>query len=114
MVKITGFQTRNNGGGQPFIVLELQSGEPEIVQSKETGNFYLTFRKTSISSTLSEEEAMLMVGRELKGTIKKMQVEAYEITDEKSGDIVELHHKYQYAPEESPEVTTSTPLRAVA
>ena len=44
MVRITDYDLRLSKDGKPFNVLILQ-GEPEVVQSKESGNSYMTTKK---------------------------------------------------------------------
>ena len=50
MVKIVNYQKRTTEQGKDFFVLELQGGI-EMVKSQESGKFYITARKASISST---------------------------------------------------------------
>jgi hypothetical protein len=60
MVKIIGFQTKQNKEGEDFITLQLQ-GDITMVQSKETGRFYATAKECSITSTFTEEQAAALV-----------------------------------------------------
>jgi hypothetical protein len=53
MVTVIDYKKRKNSEGKEFFVLILQ-GDVELVQSKETGNFYATTRKTSLSTTFGE------------------------------------------------------------
>ena len=58
------------------------SGDLEMVQSEKTGNFYATIKQASISATFDEEMAKRMLGKQLPGTIERIQVEPYEIETE--------------------------------
>ena len=101
MVKISAFETRKNAAGETFIALILQ-GDLVMVQSSETGRFYATAKKTSITSTFSEEEAKALLGREIPGRIAKVQCEAYEYTIEQTGEVITLSHRWEYLPDEAP------------
>ena len=53
MVRIINYQKRTTEEGKDFFVLEIQSGI-SMVKSKETGKFYATANKASISSTFED------------------------------------------------------------
>jgi len=101
MVKISGFKQRETAEGKPFITLELQ-GDVELVQSTETGRFYATARRCSISSTFTEEEAKSLVGKQFPGKIVRENVEEYDYTIKETGEVIKLCHSYVYHPEEAP------------
>ena len=61
MVKISNYALRKNKEGKHFLALELQ-GEVELIQSTQTGRFYATAKRCSISSTFTEEEAKTLIG----------------------------------------------------
>lgn len=105
MVQITGFSVKENKEGKTFVSLELQ-GEISMTQSRETGKFYATARKCSITSTFSEEVAATLVGKELPGTIEKVACEEYELTDKETGEVKLMSHRYEYLPE-----AAANPLR---
>ena len=98
MVTITKYHLRESKEGKPFIALELQ-GSIELVQSLETGNFYATARKCSITSTFDEETAKRIVGTQMPGSIVRVQTEAYDFHVPESGEVIKLAHTYQYRPE---------------
>jgi hypothetical protein len=98
MVTITKYHLRESKDGKPFIALELQ-GDIELVQSLETGNFYATARKCSITSTFDEETAKRIIGTQMPGSIVRVQTEAYDFLVPESGEIIRLAHRYQYRPE---------------
>lgn len=99
MVRIVDYKERESEDGKTFFALELQGGI-ELVKSQTTDNFYATARKTSITSTFSEETCKALIGSELPGRIEKQECESYEYTIEDTGEVIELSHRYQYVPEE--------------
>jgi len=101
MVRIVNFMERESEDGSTFFALSLQGGV-ELVKSKETGNFYATVRKTSITSTFDEETCKAILGTEISGEIVKQACEPYEITIKETGEVIELSHRYEYVPEEAP------------
>ena len=95
MVRIIDYKTRMSAEGEPFIALILQSSIT-LVKSKETGMYYATAKKTSITSTFDEETAKSLVGTELEGSVEKVDCEPYEFVDKDSGEIAILHHRWVY------------------
>lgn len=102
MVRIVDFKERVSEDGKAFFVLVIQ-GEMETVLSQKTGQYYATARKTSITSTFTEETCKSLVGTELPGRIEKQECEPYEYTIEDTNETIELAHKYVYIPEEEAE-----------
>jgi hypothetical protein len=100
MVTIIGYRLAKNKDEKEFIALELQ-GEIEMVQSMETGNFYATARKASITSTFSEESAKGLVGSKIAGKIVRVESNPYDYALE-SGEVIKLAHRYEYKPEVAP------------
>ena len=96
MVRIIDYKTRMSAEGEPFIALILQSGIT-LVKSKETGMYYATAKKTSITSTFNEETAKSLIGTELEGSIEKVDCEPYEFTNEETGEVIELDYRWVYA-----------------
>lgn len=107
MVTVTNYQTRVRKDGTTFQVLEL-SGSVELIQSKETGKFYATVRKTTIPCTFDENIAKGLVGTQMKGDVVRVQVDAYDFTNPKTGEIIKLQHSYSYSPEGSTELIGSS------
>jgi hypothetical protein len=101
MVTITGYRLAKNKDEKGFIVLEL-SGDIEMVQSMETGNFYATARKASITSTFSEETAKGLVGTKMPGKIVRTESDPYDYTVAETGEVIKLAHRYEYKPEVAP------------
>lgn len=90
---------RISNTGKKFIALIVQS-DLEIVQSAN-GSFYASAKKASLPSTLENlETAKMMLGKELPGTIQKVECAPYDVITE-NGELVTLHQRYQYIPESS-------------
>ena len=84
-----------------FSTLELQGGI-EMVKSQETGKFYITARKASISSTFDERTCQALIGTELPGAVKKVDCEEYEYTIKDTGEVITLSHRFEYVEQEAP------------
>ena len=95
MVRIIDYKTRMSSEGEPFIALILQSGIT-LVKSKETGMYYATAKKASITSTFDEETAKSLIGTELEGSVEKADCEPYEYVDKDSGEVLELNYRWVY------------------
>lgn len=101
MVRIINYKKRETEDGKEFFVLELQGGI-EMVKSKETGKFYVTARKASISSTFDELTCQALIGTELPGKVEKVECEAYEYVIKDTGETITLTHKFEYMEEGNP------------
>ncbi len=99
MVKIVDFKAYKREDETEFCVLIVQGGV-EAVKSKETGKIYLTTRQARVSSTFDVTTCKNLIGTELNGIISKVEVEPYEYVDEKTGDILNLNHRYEYLTEQ--------------
>ena len=97
MVTIIGIENKLNSKGENFIALVLQDGL-QMVQSKSTGRFYATARKTSITSTFDEQTAKALIGTKMTGRIEKMSCEPYEYVVKETGEMVTLEHTWSYNP----------------
>ena len=60
MVRIINYKERQKEDGDTFFVLELQGGI-EMVQSKETGNFYATAKRAFMPSTFDEQTCSALI-----------------------------------------------------
>jgi hypothetical protein len=101
MVTVKDYHLRVSKDGKEFISLELQ-GDLEMVQSMETGRFYATAKRCSVSSTFDEETAKKLIGVKMPGRIVRMECEEYEYAIPESGEVIKLKHTYQYQPDEQP------------
>lgn len=100
MVRIVNYQQRQTEQGKVFFVLELQGGI-EMVKSSETGKFYVTARKATISSTFDELTCQSLIGSELPGKIEKINCDPYEYTIKETGEIITLTHRFEFVEESS-------------
>lgn len=99
MVLITGYQKKQTEEKE-FFLLELQGEDVEIVISQTTGMPYATTRRTLLSTTFNEQMCIALVGKQLPGTINKVEVEAYEYTVQDTGEVKTLNYKYVYTANE--------------
>ncbi len=97
MVTIVKTKSATNADGQEFFMLVVQGGV-ETIQSKETGRFYLTARKATVSSTFDEETCNSLIGTKLPGGIEKSEVDPYTYINEDTGEEFELSHRNVYNP----------------
>ena len=99
MVKVIDYAIRQRKeDGSEFVVLILQGGL-SLVKSQNTGNYYATVKQCSIPSTFDEETAKAMVGEQVPGSVQKKACEPYEWTNEETGEVLELSHRWVYLPE---------------
>ena len=96
-VTIVDYKERKNKDGEIFNSLILE-GEIEMVQSSESGNYYATAKRTSITSTFTKERCEQLIGTTLPGTIERISCEPYEYTLPETGEIVTLEHEYEFMP----------------
>jgi len=89
-----------NAEGDTFVSLELQGGIT-MIQSKSSGKFYATSKRTRIASTFDLETAKHMVGERIPGNIVKVPCEAYSYTIPDSDEVVTLDFTYQFVSEGS-------------
>lgn len=114
MITIKNYQLRERKDGKQFITLELE-GSIEMVQSMETGRFYATARKCTISSTFDENTAKAAIGTTMPGRIVRQNCDEYEYAIPESGEIIKLAHRWEYQPEDGPiEVVPKTKSIAFA
>lgn len=100
MVTVTNYFVRTGKDGKSFVTLEL-TGDVEMIQSANTGRFYMTARRCTVPSTFSEEGAKHLIGKTINGRIDRVQTEAYEYTVKETGEVLTLVHTYTYIPEET-------------
>jgi hypothetical protein len=100
MVKVHNI-IRRDGQSGPFVLLELQ-GDLELVQSAKTGLFYGTVRRCTIPCTTTYETARAFVGKEIPGSIIRVECTPYTYVAPESGEALELAHRWSYVPEEKP------------
>ena len=93
MVNVSAYRVVETEEGDKYIRLILY-GDPEMVRSEKTGNFYATVKQASITATFDEETAKKMIGKQLPGRIEKMETEPYEY--ETAQGTITLHHRWVY------------------
>ena len=98
MVRIINYKERQKENGTSFFVLELQGGI-EMVQSKETGNFYATAKRAFIPSTFDEQTCTALIGSEMPGSIAKEECEAFSYVVKETGEEITLSHRWLYVAE---------------
>ncbi|WP_407485158.1 hypothetical protein [Elizabethkingia miricola] len=98
MVRIIGYTTRQKDDGNLFNVLQVQGGI-EMIKSKETGQFYATAKRASVTCTFDEETCKSIVGTEMSGRIVKIETESYTYIIKETGEEITLQHRYVYLPE---------------
>ncbi len=95
MVKIVDFVKRTNKDGKEFNALILQSGI-ELVKSRDTGRWYATAKKTSITSTFDDAMCQNLIGTEIPGSVQRVECEPYEFTVRETGEVLALTHRWVY------------------
>ena len=98
MVEIIGFQKRTNTDGEDFNVLLIQ-GTIELIKSSETGNFYASVRRASITCTFDDRMCRQLIGTQLPGKIEKVPCEEYQFAIPGTEEVVTLNHAYKYSAE---------------
>ena len=101
MITIIGYRLAKNKSEKQFIALELQ-GDVEMVQSLDTGRFYATARKASVTCTFNLETAKGLIGTRMPGVIKRVESDPYDYTVVETGEVIKLAHKYEFQPEVAP------------
>lgn len=100
MVTIVDYKTYQKENGENFYALVVQGGL-EAVKSKETNRTYFTARTARVACTFGEEMCEKLIGTEMPGSIKKVEVESYEFAIPETGEIIKLQHRNEYVGEES-------------
>lgn len=95
MVQIIDFVKRQNREGVEFNALILQGGL-ELVKSKETGAWYATSKKTSITSTLDDATCQNLIGKQIPGSVQRVESEPYDFTNKETGEVLTLTHRWVY------------------
>jgi hypothetical protein len=101
MVRVVNYHVRQTKDGKPFVALELQ-GDLVMVQSMETGRFYATAKKCTITSTFNEEVAKTLIGEQIPGRIERVACDPFDFTVPESGEVITLNHRWEYFPDGVP------------
>ncbi len=70
-----------------------------MVKSKETGNYYATAKRASVTSTFTEAACEKLLGQDIPGSIQRVPSEPYEFTIPDTGEIIQLEHRWVYLAE---------------
>lgn len=100
MVTIIGYSLHENKEGKEFVSLTVQ-GDIEIRQSALTGNNYISAPKCKMSCTFDEATAESLIGKQMPGSIKKVECEAFEVENKETGEVKTLTERYEYVAEQS-------------
>ena len=98
MVTIVDFVKRQNKEGKEFNALILQSGI-ELVKSHETGRWYATAKKASITSTFDDAMCRNLIGQQIPGCVQRVECDPYNFTVKDTGEVLELTHRWIYLKE---------------
>jgi len=96
-VTVTNFRVRQNKSGKSFVVLTL-SGGLEVIQT-QAGGFRAVVRKCQIPASFDAEVAKNFIGQQLPGSIVRTQCEPYSFTDDRTGEVLMLSHRWSYLAE---------------
>lgn len=97
MVTVTGYVQKESTTGKIFYALEL-TGDMEMSISKTTGKHFATARKTTMASTFDESTCKTLIGKQLPGSIQKVESdEPYEYTVPSTGETILLDYRYEYS-----------------
>ena len=76
MVSIVDYKAFQKENGEKFYSLVVQGGV-EAIKSKESGRTYLTAKTTNLACTFNEITCKSLIGTQLPGQIRKVEVEPY-------------------------------------
>jgi hypothetical protein len=84
MVTIIDFVKRKNNEGVEFNSLILQGGL-EMIKSNQSGRYYATAKKASVTSTLDDLTCKELIGQKIPGSIQKIECEPFELSEIRRG-----------------------------
>ena len=100
MVTIVDYKTyQKKEDGETFYALVVQGGL-EAVKSRETNRTYFTTKTARVACTFGEEMCKKLIGTQMPGSIRKVEVESYEFAIPETGEIINLQHRNEYVGEE--------------
>ncbi len=99
MVTIVDYKTYQKENGENFYALVVQGGL-EAVKSKQTDRTYFTARAARVGCTFGEEMCKKLIGTEMPGSIRKVDVDPYDYAIPDTGEIIKLQHRNEYVGEE--------------
>ena len=99
MVTIITYKSYEREDGENFYALIVQGGL-EAIKSKETGQNYFTAKTAQVPCTFDENTCKSLIGTQIPGTIKKIEVEPYEYPDPHTGEIRSYSQRSVFVSEE--------------
>ncbi len=99
MVKVVDYKTYQNSDGENYHSLVVEGGIQYNV-SQTSGKLYITTLKTIIPCTFSEEQCQDLLGKDIPGSIQRVDVEPYEKVNPETGETRLITHYNQFVPEE--------------
>jgi hypothetical protein len=98
MVTIVDFVKRTNKEGKEFNSLILQGGL-EMIKSNQTGRYYATAKKASVTSTLDDLTCKELIGQKIPGSVQRVECEPYEFVLKDTGEVLVSTHRWIYLKE---------------
>lgn len=95
MVSITDYHVHKDAEGKTKIYLHL-SGDLAPQVSSTSGKTNLRPLKAQVFAAIDEEHAEQLIGVSIKGTIKRIEVDPYEVVNQKTGEIHVYKHRNVY------------------
>jgi hypothetical protein len=95
MVKIIDYRARLDKEGNEFFVLIIEGGL-EPVKSKQTGRYYFTSKKASVTTTFDALTCQELVGQRIPGSVQKVECEPFEFILKETGEVISLSHRWVY------------------
>ena len=99
MVTIVDYKTYQKEDGTEFHALVVQGGL-EAVKSNITDRTYFTARTARVACTFNEDTCKSLLGNQIPGKIKKLEVEPYEYVIPQTGEMISLSHRFEFVSEE--------------
>ena len=97
MVTVVDYVKQKTEDGKEFIRLLLQGNDLTLITT-DAGRVYAKVSKASIIAAISEEVAQQQVGKQLQGTIEKVDSEPWTYVIRETGEQRILNYRYQYNP----------------
>ena len=98
MVTIVDFVKRQNSKGEEFNALIIQGGL-EMVKSNQTGRYYATAKKASVTSTFDDLTCKELIGQKIPGSIQRVECLPFEFMLKDTGEILTSSHRWIYLKE---------------
>ncbi|MHC4184152.1 MAG: hypothetical protein ACYSR0_12465 [Planctomycetota bacterium] len=92
------YEKRKNAEDQEFHVLVLQGGI-ELIKSSESGNYYASAKRATITCTFDERMCRQLIGSKLPGKVERVVCEPYEFSIPGTDEKLQLNHTFKYSPE---------------